>query len=68
MIIELLVSGIYLPYHLFIIGDSSEYTNPNINNFIYVNLELPKDTGLQYQAINTLKNKFESIGYSVVRV
>ena len=59
-ITESLVSGINIPYHLFVLGDSSQHTNANINKVIYVNLELPKDKARQVESINTLKKKFDS--------
>ncbi len=56
---ESLISGSNIPYHLFVIADSSGYANTN--KIIYVNLELPKDQAGRIQAIQTLKTKFQSL-------
>ncbi len=59
IITESLISGANIPYHFFILADSSGYTNTN--KIIYVNLELPKDKSTHTQAIETLIKKFQSL-------
>ncbi len=56
---ESLISESNIPYHLFILADSSGYAYTN--KIIYVNLELPKDQAGKTQAIQTLKTKFQSL-------
>ena len=56
---ESLLNDKSLPYHFFILNDASNYSV--INKVIYINLELPKNKHEQIIAINTLKQKFNSL-------